>query len=543
MHDLSLIFTLTGGLAAALVCGAITRRLGLSSLVGYLLAGIAVGPHTPGFVADARIAAQMADIGVILLMFSVGMHFHPAALLRVWRVALPGAVVQSALAAAAGWGCGRLFGWSHGAAAVFGLALAVASTVVLTRMLIERDRLTTHEGHVAVGWLIVQDLFAVVALVLLPVLATDEADPMAAVGELAEAIGKVVAFAVLVWALGTRLFAPLMERIARMRATELFTLTVIVVALGVAVVAAEIFNVSLALGAFFGGLVVGESRFGHQAAADLAPFRDVFSALFFVSVGMLFDPALLHTSPRLLLLALGVVLVVTPVAVLVIALALGETVRTSLTLAVGLAQIGEFSFILAVLGRSLGILPSEGMDTLVAAAIASIAVNPVLFRLIGPLEARLGRTRTAVPSAGQEVTALGARATVAIAGLGELGRRLARICAESGMPVCAVDSRLEWIEELQVDGLAATFGDPSRQEVLKGAGVDQAKVIVVTGGSLAEKMRVCVAARQVNPRISIIGIAESAAERAWLEEFGAALVYDALGEVSEALLAAIRRTI
>jgi CPA2 family monovalent cation:H+ antiporter-2 len=485
----------------------------------------------------------MADIGVILLMFSVGMHFHPAELLRVWRVALPGAVVQSALAAAAGWGCGRLFGWSHGAAAVFGLALAVASTVVLTRMLIERDRLTTHEGHVAVGWLIVQDLFAVVALVLLPVLASDEADPTAVVGELVEAIAKVVAFAGLVWALGTRLFAPLMERIARMRAMELFTLTVIVVALGVAVIAAEIFNVSLALGAFFGGLVVGESRFGHQAAADLAPFRDVFSALFFVSVGMLFDPALLHTSPRLLLATLGVVLVVTPIAVLTIALVLGETIRTSLTLAVGLAQIGEFSFILAVLGRSLGILPSEGMDTLVAAAIASIAVNPVLFRLIGPLEVRLGRTRPAVPSSGDETTALGARAVVAIAGLGDLGRGLARRCTESGMSVCAIDSRLEWIEELQVEGLAATFGDPSRQEVLKGAGVDKAKVIVVTGGSLAEKMRVCIAARQINPRISIIAIAESAAERAWLEEFGAALVYDALGEASEALLAAIRRTI
>jgi CPA2 family monovalent cation:H+ antiporter-2 len=410
-------------------------------------------------------------------------------------------------------------------------------------MLIERDRLTTHEGHVAVGWLIVQDLFAVVALVLLPVLASDEADPTAVVGELVEAIAKVVAFAGLVWALGTRLFAPLMERIARMRAMELFTLTVIVVALGVAVIAAEIFNVSLALGAFFGGLVVGESRFGHQAAADLAPFRDVFSALFFVSVGMLFDPALLHTSPRLLLATLGVVLVVTPIAVLTIALVLGETIRTSLTLAVGLAQIGEFSFILAVLGRSLGILPSEGMDTLVAAAIASIAVNPVLFRLIGPLEVRLGRTRPAVPSSGDETTALGARAVVAIAGLGDLGRGLARRCTESGMSVCAIDSRLEWIEELQVEGLAATFGDPSRQEVLKGAGVDKAKVIVVTGGSLAEKMRVCIAARQINPRISIIAIAESAAERAWLEEFGAALVYDALGEASEALLAAIRRTI
>lgn len=543
MHDLSVILTLTGGLAAALVFGAITRRLGLSSLVGYMLAGIAVGPHTPGFVADGRIASQMADIGVILLMFSVGMHFHPAELLRVWRVALPGAAVQSALAAAAGWGCARLFGWSHGAAAVFGLALAVASTVVLTRMLVESDRLTTREGHVAVGWLIVQDLFAVVALVLLPVLASDQADTTAAVGELIEAIAKVVAFAGLVWALGTRLFAPLMERIARMRATELFTLTVLVVALGVAVIAAEVFNVSLALGAFFGGLVVGESRFGHQAAADLAPFRDVFSALFFVSVGMLFDPALLHTSPQLLLSTLSVVLVVTPLAVLMIALVLGETIRTSLTLAVGLAQIGEFSFILAVLGRSLGVLPSEGMDTLVAAAIVSIAVNPVLFRLIGRLEARLGRTRTAVPSSEHEATASGARPIVAIAGLGELGRRLARRCAESGMSVCAIDSRLEWIEELRLQGLATTFGDPSRREVLKGAGVDEARIIVVTGASLAEKMGVCIAARQINPRISIIGIASSAAERAWLEEFGAALVYDALGEASEALLAAIRRTI
>jgi monovalent cation:H+ antiporter-2, CPA2 family len=543
MHDLSVILTLTGGLAAALVFGAITRRLGLSSLVGYLLAGIAVGPHTPGFVADGRIASQMADIGVILLMFGVGMHFHPAELLRVWRVALPGAAMQCALTATAGWGCARLFGWSHGAAAVFGLALAVASTVVLTRMLVERDRLTTHEGHVAVGWLIVQDLFAVMALVLLPVLASDQADATAAAGELVEAIAKVVAFAVLVWALGTRLFAPLMERIARMQATELFTLTVLVVALGVAVIAAEVFNVSLALGAFFGGLVVGESRFGHQAAADLAPFRDAFSALFFVSVGMLFDPALLHTSPKLLLSALGVILVVTPLAVLMIALVLGERIRTSLSLAVGLAQIGEFSFILAVLGRSLGVLPSEGMDTLVAAAIVSIAVNPVLFRLVDRLEARLGRTPAVVPSSEHEATTSGARPIVAIAGLGELGRRLARRCAESGISVSAIDNRLEWIEELRLQGLAATFGDPSRQEVLKGAGVGEARIIVVTGDSLGEKMRVCIAARQINPRISIIGIASSAAERAWLEEFGAALVYNALGEASEALLAAIRRTI
>src|SRR5262245_811978 len=241
MHDLSFILTLTGGLAAALAFGAITRRLGLSSLVGYMLAGIVVGPHTPGFVADARVASQMADIGVILLMFGVGMHFHPQELLRVWRVAVPGAAVQVSLAAAAGWVCARVLGWSHGAGAVFGLALGVASTVVLARMLVESDRIATREGQVAMGWLIVQDLFAVLALVLLPALATDRADVESVVGELPLAIAKVVVFAGLVWALGTRLFAPLMERMARMRSTELLTLTVFVVALGVAVIAAEVF--------------------------------------------------------------------------------------------------------------------------------------------------------------------------------------------------------------------------------------------------------------------------------------------------------------
>jgi len=543
MHDLSFILTLTGGLAAALAFGAITRRLGLSSLVGYMLAGIVVGPHTPGFVADARVASQMADIGVILLMFGVGMHFHPQELLRVWRVAVPGAAVQVSLAAAAGWVCARVLGWSHGAGAVFGLALGVASTVVLARMLVESDRIATREGQVAIGWLIVQDLFAVLALVLLPALATDRADVESVAAELVLAIAEVVVFAGLVWALGTRLFAPLMERIARMRSTELLTLTVFVVALGVAVIAAEVFNVSLALGAFFGGLVVGQSRFGAQAAADMAPFRDVFSVLFFVSVGMLFDPALLRTSPQLLLLALGIVLVATPLVVLMITLLLGETIRTGLTLAVGLAQIGEFSFILAVFGRSLGVLPPEAMDTLVAAAIGSIAVSPVLFRFVGSLEPRLGRTHTHAAASADEARAPGSRSVVAIAGLGELGTRLAQRCADSGMSVFAIDSRLQSIEELQAQGFAVTFGDPSRPEVLKRAGVQEARIIVVIGSSLPEKMRVCIAARQVNPRISIIAISDSAAERAWLEEFGAALVYDALGEVSEALLAAIRRTI
>ena len=347
MHDLSIIVTLAGGLAVALALGWATQRLGLSTLVGYMLAGIAVGPHTPGFVADAALASQMAEIGVIVLMFGVGMHFHPKELLRVWRIAVPGAVAQSAIAALAGWWLARAFGWSHGAGLVLGMALAVASTVVLMRMLVEQGRLDGRDGHVAVGWLIVEDLFTVGALVVLPAIALEAASGRDTVAALGLALGKVAAFALLVWALGTRLVSAAMERVAKTRSTELFTLSVFVIALGIALLAAEVFQVSVALGAFFGGLVVRQSRFGPQAAADMAPFRDVFSALFFVSIGMLFNPSVLTEQPRLLALALVIVLVVKPLAALAIVLLLRDTLRTALTVAVGLAQIGEFSFILA----------------------------------------------------------------------------------------------------------------------------------------------------------------------------------------------------
>ncbi|HXF65655.1 MAG TPA: cation:proton antiporter, partial [Burkholderiales bacterium] len=397
MHDLTLIINLAAALAVALVFGWATQRLGLSTLVGYLLAGIAVGPYTPGFVADIRIASQMAEIGVILLMFSVGLHFHPEELLRVWRIAVPGAIGQSAVAAAAGWAAARIFGWSHGAGLVFGMALAVASTVVLMRMLVQEDRLSAHDGHVAVGWLIVEDLFTVLALVVLPALAMQRADAWEAARALALAMLKAAAFAAAIWLLGTRLVAPVMERIARMRSTELFTMTVFVVAMGVAIVAAEIFNVSVALGAFFAGLVVGRSRFGPQAASDMAPFRDVFSALFFVSIGMLFNPALVASSPLLLVAALSIVLVLKPLTALALVAALGDTRRTGLTVAVGLAQIGEFSFILGALGTALGVLPREAMDALVAAAILSIALNPLLFRALRAAESRAAAAATTEP--------------------------------------------------------------------------------------------------------------------------------------------------
>ncbi|HEY7760919.1 MAG TPA: cation:proton antiporter [Burkholderiales bacterium] len=545
MHELTLIVTLAGALAVALAFGWVTQRLGLSSLVGYMLAGIAVGPHTPGFVADTHLASQMAEIGVILLMFGVGMHFHPGELLRVWRIAVPGAIGQSAVAALTGWGAARAFGWSDAAGVVFGMALAVASTVVLMRMLVEQDRLTTHDGHVAVGWLIVEDLFTVAALVVLPALALEGAGPAETIGALALALVKALVFAALIWAVGTRLVGSVLERIARTRSTELFTLTVFVVALGIALLAAGLFHVSVALGAFIAGLVLGRSRFGPQAAADMTPFRDVFSALFFVSVGMLFDPGFVVARPLMVLAAVSIVLVAKPLIALAIVIALKDTRRTALTVAIGLAQIGEFSFILATLGRSLDILPAQALDVLVAAAIVSIAVNPLLFRTLKTLEPWLEAAAARAPQRFEAAALPAAEAApaVAVAGLGDLGRRLARRCAATGIRVCAIDKEIKALEELRENGIATVFGDPGRIDVLRAAGVAQARIIVIADVPLADKMRACMSARTLNARIAIIATASSSAERAWLHEFGAAYVHDLLDEASEALLSAVRRSL
>jgi CPA2 family monovalent cation:H+ antiporter-2 len=542
MHDLTIITTLAGALAFALVLGWLTQRLGLSTLVGYMIAGVVVGPQTPGFVADTALASQMAEIGVILLMFGVGMHFHPEELLRVWRIAVPGAVAQSFVAAIAGWASARAFGWSHVAGAVFGIALAVASTVVLMRMLTEHDRLSSRDGHVAVGWLIVEDLFTVVALVVLPALAVEQAEANVIAGSVAAAIAKAAVFAVLIWFLGTRLVSPVMERITRARSTELFTLTVFVVALGVAIIAAKVFHVSVALGAFFAGLVVGQSRFGAQAAADMAPFRDVFSALFFVSVGMLFDPALVFSEPLLALAVLGIVLVVKPLVAVVVVAVLRATWRTALTVAVGLAQVGEFSFILAELGTSLNILPPEGMDALVVAAIISIAINPLLFRLLRSLEARNGWLRDEEEQRDTEAAGPLEEMTqpLVVAGVTEIGRRLVQRCTEAGVPVRVIDTNYDSLEELRSERVATVFGDPGRADVLRAMGVANARIIVVTNISLADKMRVCMAARDVNPRITIVATASSRAERVWLHEFGAAHVIDVVDEMTDSLFRSVR---
>ena len=403
-HDATLIATVAVGFMLAFAFGYLAERLRLPPLVGYLVAGIAVGPFTPGFVADAGIAGQLAEMGVILLMFGVGLHFSAADLMAVRKVAIPGAVGQIILATLLGIGLSHLLGWSLGAGIVFGLSLAVASTVVLLKALEERNLLDTPAGRVAVGWLIVEDLAMVLVLVLLPAFAVllgghalGAADGHGAVPAaegsllltLALTLGKVAAFGALAMLLGPRVVPWILARVARTGSRELFTLSVLAVAIGIAFGSAEIFGVSFALGAFFAGVVLSESDFSHRAAADSLPLQDAFSVLFFVSVGMLFDPSILVREPLSVLAVLALIILGKGVIALALVLALRFPVNLGLVVSAGLAQVGEFSFILIGLGFSLGLLPAEGRDLVLAGALFSIALNPVTFAVVSQVQTRI----------------------------------------------------------------------------------------------------------------------------------------------------------
>ena len=397
-HETALIATIAIGLAFALIGGYLAVRLNLPPLVGYLVAGIAVGPFTPGFVADPKLAPQLAEIGVMLLMFGVGMHFSLRDLLAVRAVALPGAIAQIVLPTALGVVVALAWGWSPGAGLVFGLALSVASTVVLLRALEARGLLESSDGRIAVGWLIVEDLVIVLTLVLLPALAGPlggRAAEGAAPGNLwitlAVTLGKIALFAALMLGLGVRFFPWLLTKVEDTGSRELFTLAVVALALGVAFGSAKLFGVSFALGAFFAGMVINESDLSHRAATDTLPLQDAFTGLFFVAVGMLFDPEILFEQPLKVLAVLAIIVAGKSLAALGIVLGLRYPLGTALTVSAALAQIGEFSFILAGLGMSLGLLPPEGNSLILAGAILSITLNPLLFALVG-------RLRTAPPA-------------------------------------------------------------------------------------------------------------------------------------------------
>jgi len=396
-HDVALIETVAIGLTFAFLAGLLAVRVGLPPLVGYLLAGIAVGPFTAGFVADVKLAPQLAEIGVILLMFGVGMHFSIGDLWAVSGIAIPGAIGQIAVATALGAGVAHLWGWPLEAGLMFGLALSVASTVVLLRALEDRGLVKTGDGRIAVGWLVVEDLVMVLSLVLLPAL-VGPAHPQAGRpvpggiwGAIGLTLGKVVVFSVLILVVGGRFFPWLLKRVEKTGSRELFTLAVIALSLGVAFVSAELFGVSLALGAFFAGMVVHESDLSHRAERELLPLQDVFGALFFVSVGMLFDPAVLVREPLRLVVVVAIIVIGKSLAAFGIVRLLRGSVETALTVSAALAQIGEFSFILATLGVALGLLSTESQSLIVAGALISITVNPLVFQLVarrGPKRAR-----------------------------------------------------------------------------------------------------------------------------------------------------------
>ena len=537
MHSLDLILTLAGGLGAALVFGFATHRAGLSPIVGYLIAGLLVGPHTPGFVADRHMAEQLAEVGIILLMFGVGLQFHIEELVAVWRVAVPGAVAQSVVATGLGMAVGHAFGWTWTAGLVLGIGLAVASTVVLIRVLSDNRDLHTRAGHIAVGWLVVEDLLTVLVLVMMPAVFARGADDAGVAVSLALAMVKVAVLTALILVGGKRIVPWLLTRIAATRSRELFTLTVLALALGISVASAQLFGVSMALGAFLAGLVVGRSEFSVRAASEALPMRDAFAVLFFVSVGMLLDPGYVMNAPLLILSALGVVLIGKPLVALALVLLWGYPAGVGLRIAVALAQIGEFSFIVAALGSQLGLVTDDVRNTLIATAIVSIAVNPLLYRAVAPLERWIPQRRSAGGRSQAETAPAGPhdrdpRHRAVVIGFGPVGRTVARLLRENDITPTIVDLNLDTVRALRDEGQPAIYGDAGQRDTLISAGVPTAGSIVLSVAGLPAAKEIIRASRELNPAILILARTAYIRELVALKEAGANVVYSGEAEVA-----------
>ncbi|GAP37170.1 YbaL family putative K(+) efflux transporter [Piscinibacter sakaiensis] len=539
-HSVSLITTVSAALGLALVLGFVAVKLRLPALVGYLAAGIALGPATPGYVADLAIASQLAEIGVMLLMFGVGLHFSLDDLLAVRRIAIPGAVVQMAVATALGAAVATWWGWSLGAAIVFGLALSVASTVVLLKALERLGVLDSMNGRIAVGWLVVEDLAMVLVLVLLPALGemlgeTARGGHAPSLQELwlglARTLLAVAAFVALMLVLGRRLFPWLLWQVAATGSRELFTLCTVAAAVTIAYGSAALFGVSFALGAFFAGMVLRESEFSQRAAHESLPLRDAFAVLFFVSVGMLFDPAVLVERPLQVLAVVGIIVVGKSLAAAGLVLLFRYPLNTALTVSASLAQIGEFSFILAGLGVALKMLPQEGQSLIVAGALISIALNPLTFSLIEPLRrwvlARSAFARALearddplaeLPMATEEKYL--ARQVVLV-GHGRVGRAIAEALAAQGLPFVVAEQNRERVEALRRRGVAAVFGDATDPAVLIQAHVAEAALLVIATPDTVGVRRMIETARTLNPGIRIVVRSHSEEEAALIGQEGA----------------------
>jgi len=584
-HDTPLISTIVMGLVLAFIFGAIANKLRMPPLVGYLVAGVLAGPYTPGFVADQGLAPELAEIGVILLMFGVGLHFSLKDLLSVRFIAVPGALVQIAFATLLGWGLGTLLGWSIGGSLVFGLALSVASTVVLLKALQERRLVETERGKIAVGWLIVEDLAMVLALVLIPAAASISGDGHGPVEPLSAAVNrlfgldlgiggiigmtllKVALFVALMLVFGRRVIPWILHRTAHTGSRELFRLGVLAIALGVAFGAAKLFGVSLALGAFFAGMVLAESELSHRAAQESLPLRDAFAVLFFVSVGMLFDPNILFEHPLLVLATVFIIVVGKSLAAFLIVIAFRKPVGTALTISASLAQIGEFSFILAAMGVELKMLPEQGRDLILAGAIISIILNPLVFYGCARLKSHLGnKTRLQEEATAQAEAATAAAAKPAaveaevpvigeerdpgpstlrghavVVGYGRVGSIVGQNLLSSGTPFLVIEDTDKRVIDLRARGIEAISGNAASAEVLGFANIAAARSLVVAIPNAFEACSIAEQARQLNPSILIVARAHSDAEIDELTRYGADTVIMGEREIALGMVDRLRQ--
>ncbi|MER9435572.1 YbaL family putative K(+) efflux transporter [Mesorhizobium sp. M0618] len=576
-HDTPLIATIVAGLGLAFVFGALANRFRIPPLVGYLVAGVLVGPNTPGFVADAGLANELAEIGVILLMFGVGLHFSLKDLLSVRAIAVPGAIVQIGFATALGAGLAWMLGWSMGAGLVFGLALSVASTVVLLRALQERRMIETERGRIAVGWLIVEDLAMVLALVLLPALAgvlggQEQADAHASGllslpasygiwGVVGITLAKVAAFVIVMLVVGRRVIPWILHYVAHTGSRELFRLAVLAIALGVAFGAAKLFGVSLALGAFFAGMIMSESELSHRAAEESLPLRDAFSVLFFVSVGMLFDPFSLISNGWPILATLAIIVIGKSLAAFAIVVAFGYPIATALIISASLAQIGEFSFILAELGVGLKLLPEQGRDLILAGAILSIVLNPLMFLAIDWMKPWLERraARTAPPVEAKPVgpaTEPGQVASVAattkkedgpppktaltghaiLIGYGRVGGLVGSALKDAAMPFLVIEDADKTLAKLKADSIETVAGNAANAEVFAAANPEGASRLILAIPNAFEAGQIVLRARTANPGINVIARAHSDAEVEHLKGLGADTVIMGEREIARGIV-------
>jgi len=524
MHDVPLLINIVAALGVAFLGGTLARRIGLPTIVGYLLAGVAIGPFSPAFVGDVETISQLAELGVIFLMFGVGIHFSLRDLWQVRSVALPGAVVQMLCASALGFGLTRLWGWSVASGLMLGIAISVASTVVLLRGLMDNGLLNTRHGQVAVGWLVLEDLASVLILVALPAFAA--AGPNVDAQQVVWALVKAGAFIALMLFVGGRVVPWMLMRIAHTRSRELFILVILVLSLGTAIGSAELFGVSLALGAFLAGVVISESPLSHQVGADLLPFREAFAVLFFVSVGMLVNPVYLVANAGQVLALTGLIVVGKSAITLLLGTLLPSPARTALVVAAGLSQIGEFSFIIGQAGLTLGLLDRDQYSLILAGALLSITLNPFMYRLIRPLESVLRRLPgfwQRLDKHGPELPLPGETLSdhVVVVGYGRVGRHVVEVLRALSVPHLVVDSDATRIEQLERRGIPTLFGDAANSEVLSHARLPRARVLVITLPDEAATEMTLMTARRLAPDLPIIARAITPAGVNQLAELGA----------------------